>query len=113
GRLAEIVGVAPDGATQLREQVSYDVFGRRTRVRFVPEPAGMQRAGFPFQPPLFDPLPVPDGGTLTVRHDDEGRPVEELGHNAVHELVSRRTYAYDREGRLLQDETWIMPDSTR
>lgn len=110
GRLAETVGIAADGATELQEQVSYDMFGRRIRVRFVGEPARMEVAAFLFEPQDYPPT-VPDRGTLTIRHDDDDRPIEELGHNAVHELVSRRTYDYDREGRLLRDETWIMPDS--
>ena len=109
GCLVEVVTVHPDGSTDVHERSTYDAFGRRTDVRFEDE---RTLGGFSYPEgadlPEFASAPVRHG-TVTTRHDDAGRPVEELAHDASHELVSQTSFEYDSQGRLVREDQQIVP----
>jgi hypothetical protein len=81
------------GRERVIETFSHDAFGRRTGTSFaeaVPDAGG---AAWPT--------------TLTTTFDEAGRAVERVSHDAQHRPTRRTAVEYDREGRLVREETFV------
>jgi YD repeat-containing protein len=101
GRLS---GITPATTDDPDVTFEYDADGRKTRIeRYPPRaPEPNVAVGWGATAHLLAAPPV-FGGTLTVRHDHEDRPIEALVHDLDGRLIRRTERRYDDEGRWLGD----------
>jgi len=102
GRHVRTVHVNHNGGERESEACTYDIRGRKTKIRFLdPQPNAAYSCGVEGMEHAYG---APGATTMTVIHDERHQPVEVLFHDVNRIVVRQVIFKRDATNRLLSEE---------